>query len=736
MDISRSLIHYSLVHEEFSKSRDLIKGLLPIFAPAIAKHNTEFYNPEVFTAELESMYGLKMHPYVAEDIIPKLESENLLVKTQAGKKAAYINKSEQTFKSNKEQTGLFQELIDAFVRTTDVMLSDSSLSMSKADIEKAFHHRLARLDFINEEFNEKDSSKEEELLNYSFSRFIESMSEKDEKYQKVLEQAHSGAMIVEVILNLRTPPDSEKKLEDVKILVDAPILIDLLGLADNELVQYSNELIEQISASGAKLITTDYYIQEARDLIQNSLRNYHNEKRRVTDLDRFLLKSSLNFTKTESIVRDLEGSLAKKGIDLSSNNYNNEATSSQRAKDLEDEIFSALGNYQNEKAQARDAKSVALVVARNRYKEINNISDADILFLTKNSRITEQINSYLRRKRIILDGTISPVITDRKLATLLWVMHGGQGKNLVSSELLANCHRAIEAKVSILRKAKNTLLDISKLGSEDKEHIESIINNKRTAYCLLDKVGGNIELIKGKDPKNIIEEVIKEIKLEERELSEIEKNREIERIKDETRRENAKIRQDLKSENDSMKKESHKEIDLLKKRLESLEESNSELTREKTHTENELALATQSIDRFQQIQNTEKARKIRQARAIASFTEKICTIALIFSVFLLIKELTKFDPSTSIDIKGVIFTEKFLSWFIPSLVTGLNILLTWTIPDYSLRKITRYFENKLFNLLLSFRGIDLAEDERIIKDVIHSTTAIDKANKHNIKERS
>lgn len=729
MDISRSLIHYSLVHEEFSKSRDLIKGLLPIFAPAIAKHNTEFYDPEVFTAELESMYGLKMHPYVAEDIIPKLEEENLLVRTQAGKKATYINKSEQIFKSNREQAELFQELIDAFVRTTDLMLNDSNLSLSKSDIEKAFHHRLARLDFINEEFNEKDSSdnsKEEKLLNYSFSRFIESMSEKDEKYQKILEQAHSGAMIVEVILNLRTPPDSEKKLEGVKILVDAPILIDLLGLADDELVKYSNELIDQVSASGAKLITTDYYIQEARDLIQNSLKNYHNEKRRVTDLDRFLLKSTLNFAKTESIVRDLEGSLTKKGIDLRSNNYNNEATSSQRAKDLEDEVFSALGNYQNEKAQGRDAKSVALVVARNRYREINNISDADILFLTKNSRITEQINSYLRRKKIILDGTMSPVITDRKLATLLWVMHGGQGKNLVSSELLANCHRAIESKVSILRKAKNTLLDISKLDRENKEHIESIINNNRTAYCLLDKVGGNIDLIKGKDPKNIIEEVIKEIKLEERELSEIEKNREIERIKDETRRENAKIKQELQAENESIKKESVREIDLLKQRLEHLEESNSDLSREKNETENELSLATKSIIQFQQIQEAEKERKIRQARAIASFTEKICTFVLIFSIFILIKQLSKIDPTTSVNIMGIILTEKFLSWFIPSFATGLNILLTWTIPDYSLRKITRYFEKRLFNLLISLRGIDSTEDDRIIKDVVHSATVRDK----------
>lgn len=725
MDISRSLIHYSLVHEEFSKSRDLIKGLLPIFAPAIAKHNKEFYDPEVFTAELESMYGLKMHPYVAEDIIPKLEAENLLVRTQAGKKAAYINKSEQIFKSSREQTVLFQELIDAFVRTTEVMLDSSELSMEKDSIEKAFHHRLARLDFINEEFNDKESSKEERLLNYSFSRFIESMCEKDKKYQKILEQAHSGAMIVEVVLNLRTPPDSEKKLENVKILVDAPILIDLLGLADGEVVQYSNELIDQIIASGAKLITTDYYIQEARELIQNSLRNYHNEKRKVTDLDRFLLKNSLNFTKTESIVRDLEGSLIKKGIDLSANNYNNEATNSQRAKNLEDEIFSTLGNYQNVKAQERDAKSVALVVARNQYKEINNISEANILFLTKNSRITEQINSYLRRKKIILDGTISPVITDRKLATLMWVMHGGQGKNLVSSELLANCHRAIESKISILKKAKNTLLDISKLGDEEKEHIESIINNKRTAYCLLDKVGGNIDLIKGKDPKNLIDEIIKEIKLEEKELSEIEKDREIERVKNET-----------KIEYEALRKESEGQMQLLLKRLSALEESNSDLSIEKKKTETKLELATKSMDKYQKIQEAEKIRKIRQAKAIAGFVEKVTTFTLIFVIFFVIKYLSTIDPNTSINIKGVIFTEKFLAWFIPSLATVLNILLTWTIPDYSLRKITRYIEKRLFNLLLSLRGIDFSDDERIIKDVIYSKSFRDKKNKYSATERS
>ncbi|WP_067522819.1 hypothetical protein [Endozoicomonas ascidiicola] len=725
MDISRSLIHYSLVHEEFSKSRDLIKGLLPIFAPAIAKHNGEFYNPETFTAELESMYGLKMHPYVAEDIIPKLEAENLLCRTQAGKKAAYINKSEQVFKSNIDQVNIFKELIDAFVQATEVMLHSSGLTMEKVSIEQAFHHRLARLDFINEEFNDKESTEVERLLNYSFSRFIESMSEKDRKYQDILEQAHSGAMIVEVILNLRTPPDSEKKLDNVQILVDAPILIDLLGLADSDLVKYSNELIKQISSSGAKLITTDYYIQEARELIQNSLRNYHNEKRRITDLDRFLLKSSLNFTKTESIVRDLNGSLEKKGIDISASNYINEASTSQRALTLEDEVFSALGNYQNEKAQARDAKSVALVVSKNRYKEINNISEANILFLTKNSRITEQINSYLRRKKIILDGTISPVITDRKLATLLWVMHGGQGKNLVSSELLANCHRAIESKISILKKAKNTLLDISKLDDEGKEHIESIINNKRTAYCLLDKVGGNIDLIRGKDPKDLIEEIIKEITLEQQEISEIEKNKEIERIRNETR-----------SENEAFKKESENKVQALQTRLSVLENSNNHLVKEKSETEKKLALATESIGTYLKTQQEEKFRKIRQAKAISSFFEIITTLLLIFAIFFVIKEISIINTKNPINIKGIILTEQFLIWFAPILITSLNMLLTWRIPDYSLRKITKFVEKKMFSFLLSLRGIDLVKDERIIRGVVHSSSIIVNESDVSVNEKS
>ncbi len=708
MDISRSLIHYSLVHEEFVKSDDLIKGLLPIFSPAIAKHNTKFFDPEVFTSELEEMYGLKMHPYVAEDIIPKLETENLLTKTVAGKKAVYVNNCNQSFKSNKNQTILFQELIDAFVQATEIMLESSGLEMTKDEIEKAFHHRLARLDFINEESNAKDSKAEERLLNYSFSRFIESMSEKDKKYQNILEQAHSGAMIVEVVLNLRTPPDSDKKLENVQILVDAPILIDLLGLADSELVNYSNELIKQISDSGAKLTTTDYYIQEARELIQNSLNNHHNEKRRVTDLDRFLLKSSLNLAKTKSIVRDLKGSLIKKGIDLSVNNYLSDSTASQRAKNLENEVFSALGNYQNEKAQERDAKSVALVVSKNRYKEINNISEANILFLTKNSRITEQINSYLRRKEIILDGTISPVITDRKLATLLWVMHGGQGKNLVSSELLANCHRAIESKITILKKAKNTLLDISKLGEEEKEHIESIINNKRTAYCLLDKVGGNIELIKGKDTRNLVDEIIKEIKLEEKELSEIEKNKDIE-----------KIRKESKREIDKSKKESHEQIKSLQNRLSDLELSNSHLTIEKQEAIVKLDLAWNRIDKFQRAQELEKSIKIRQAKSISSFIEKIVISCTVVGVFFLTKELSSLNKEISINIKGLILTEQFLNWSIPSLIALLNFLLTWKIPDYSLRKVTKYFENRLFNFLLTLMGIDSSEDARIIRDRIH-----------------
>ncbi len=514
MEISRSLFHYALVHEEFTKSSDIVKGLLPLFSPVIAKNNGTIFYPEIFVEELERMYGLKMHPYVAEDIAPKLASENILRETVAGKKKSYINDCLDEYGPTKQQERLFKNLIDAFIGSTRRIICNTDIEVSDEAIGEGFLYRLARLDFQEDIHNKKI----EKVISYSFARFIDEVELKGGELKELIEAAHAGAVIAEVILSLKNPPETKDDLSSTKILIDAPILIDAVGLTNSTLNKYTAKLLKGIEDSGGELITSDYYVKEAKELISNCLKGYGDSSKKLylTKLDKFLLESNLNVTKAKSTLREFEDILQKKGIAISKLvSENSENLKSQRATGIEEGVLSALGDYQNIYAKERDAKSSALVAHMNQYNPIYRIGDARILFLTKNKRMADNISSYFKRKNIIDIGSISPVITDRKLATLLWVINGGEGENLIKSELLANCHSAVKSKVSVLKSIKNTLMEITSLNDEDRELFESVISNQRGAYCLLDNVGGDVDTLKDSDISSMLQKVVSDLAKED-----------------------------------------------------------------------------------------------------------------------------------------------------------------------------------------------------------------------------
>ena len=99
---SRHLIHFAMVHEEFAKTGDIIKGILPLFTPILSGKEGEIFSPDKFCKATKELYGIEMHPFVAEDLASKFAEEGLLIKKNTPK-----HKQEYTInsipKANTEQ---------------------------------------------------------------------------------------------------------------------------------------------------------------------------------------------------------------------------------------------------------------------------------------------------------------------------------------------------------------------------------------------------------------------------------------------------------------------------------------------------------------------------------------------------------------------------------------------------------------------------------------------------------
>lgn len=65
---ARGLIAFAFVEEAYSKTGDLVSGLVPLFAPVLAKKPNRRFDPADFAADVQRAYDIPMSPLVARGL--------------------------------------------------------------------------------------------------------------------------------------------------------------------------------------------------------------------------------------------------------------------------------------------------------------------------------------------------------------------------------------------------------------------------------------------------------------------------------------------------------------------------------------------------------------------------------------------------------------------------------------------------------------------------------------------
>lgn len=75
MEITRPLIAFAFLAERFEETGDIAQGLMPLFAPIIEIREGMEFVPKEFANDISEYYGIKVHPWVVEDWLIRLEKE-------------------------------------------------------------------------------------------------------------------------------------------------------------------------------------------------------------------------------------------------------------------------------------------------------------------------------------------------------------------------------------------------------------------------------------------------------------------------------------------------------------------------------------------------------------------------------------------------------------------------------------------------------------------------------------
>lgn len=528
MPISRPLITFAFVKSEFEKTGDIVQGLMPLFAPIIKKNARKDFSPKEFSKEVNRYYGIELHPYVAEDWAVRLcESGYLHAVEQGGNNIRYINRN---IDLPEPSINIIQidKIIDEFVTYIESGLIESTIKIDREKIESSIFERLTTMEFLNalrkkaaykppdntlrisstgtegQKENHVDAL-EAKLDSLCASHALRLLRHKPADFE-LLSAIASGALVSEVVLGLRIPPSPGKIAKNLSVYLDAPLVIDALGIADDEECECARMILKELVELGGTLCMFRRSVDELSHVIAAALQSHNNGDRSNSSIGRRLATDQLNIIRIRSILKDLEGALANHSIKIVS--FDDEYSDlykhfpEEREKELVSIIRPFAGKYFPRATDARSVANVVRLIMSEPKK--GDLFSAKAVFITKNSGLVRDANYFFRREHFLSEEQAPLFLTDRYTAGLILIAKGGKGDDVPRRKLIANCTAALTPDQDVVDRMISTLNEIDTTKAEE---FEALIVDDRCAFYMMERSLGDADSVNPDNALRIFEEV-------------------------------------------------------------------------------------------------------------------------------------------------------------------------------------------------------------------------------------
>lgn len=473
--IDRQLITYAFLAQTNPTQGDLLSGLAPIVKPIARELAGRPFDAKEFSLRVEELYQISIHPWVADDLAPRLEKAGLLVKTQVTARVASYAYADIPQEFDEVSVDDIRRVLQRFVDYARPLLPRHNLELDDVQLEETFLRELTSLDFHAallrpkratasaaahparaEEMGQADvpAVAEQEALVLSnvtilCAGFILAMYQAEPGLYDLILRIATGAMVAEAVLNIQNPGGTAS-LRGLRIALDGPFIMALLDLEETNSTAYARTLCEQMCQQGAFLQVFQHSVDEVREAVGSTLRAFNEGHGKGALARRLGVGSYRQYV--SSVLGTLDGAINRLNITILAA-PNTRDTYAFFSKADETAMTEYLGYYENSLARERDAASVAAVMRLRRSKRarMERIHQSGVVFVTSNTRVADKADSFTVSHGMRVGREVPPVLTDRQLASLLFVMFGGQGKELTQYQLLANCAKALEPNNAVIQ---------------------------------------------------------------------------------------------------------------------------------------------------------------------------------------------------------------------------------------------------------------------------------------------
>ena len=340
-------------------------------------------------------------------------------------------------------------------------------------------------------------------LDVLVASYVSNLNETNPARLVLLTQVADGALGAELVLDLQAPANVPK-LSSTTVIVDTPIILSFLDLSSKQEYEAAKVLISQLLESGVKIAAFRHSIEEAEGVLAAI------QMARHTGADAYgpsipRMRNSVYRAYFDSMKNNISSKWTKEFevIEEAATHFYKNFTAEDEVR-LTHEIQRNL--YDRLITRERDAKSVAETIRRLGGAHVPNsqISSCKFIFVTGNRPLQSKVSSYLKKNDFVRSGEFTPIVTDRYMAGLCWLILGGKSINSPTvARLLANCAAALRLRPELAERTKKFLTD---LDPEKALHFEALMTNERSAQYLMEATFGVTDVLTSHFAEDIFDE--------------------------------------------------------------------------------------------------------------------------------------------------------------------------------------------------------------------------------------
>ena len=275
--------------------------------------------------------------------------------------------------------------------------------------------------------------------------FIAYAAESDPATFGYLDTIVKGSILATALF-LPDPSNQRRRVDNLTVYFDTPVILGLLGLHGNPERDAVRELISLLRAIGARLACFDDTLSECQAVMQSCA----GELRRLGKADsqagsfralRYAIDQGISSSEMELLAEDLERTLRLSNIQVlahpgvpQTGDYLSEAALEQRVRE---DIL-----YRNENALLHDVSCLSAIERLRRGRPQRSIDRAVAVFVTTNTALALTSRSFFGEEghgdRVPVCATVS------ELAAVVWLKNPVAAPDLPRKIVMAECYAALE----------------------------------------------------------------------------------------------------------------------------------------------------------------------------------------------------------------------------------------------------------------------------------------------------